>query len=91
MDIRGTWEERLMRHHWLWIATLILATAFGENLVEAQVSYSVIDSIYMQDFDSLPNTPNNASMGNSPVGWTDDNASPATAISASRVGICAIR
>ena len=43
---------------------------------EAAVGYSTPGSTYSQNFDSLPNTPENTSLGNSPIGWTDDNASP---------------
>ena len=44
----------------------------------AVVSYNTIDSIYNQNFDSLPITPENVSLGDtiSGVGWTDDNATP---------------
>lgn len=38
--------------------------------------YSVAGSTYSQNFDSGPTTPENASVGNSPIGWTDDNAAP---------------
>jgi hypothetical protein len=44
---------------------------------QAAVSYSIPGSTYSQNFDSLPNTPQNTSLGASPTGWTDDNASPA--------------
>src|SRR5256885_7043559 len=44
--------------------------------VESAVIYSVTGSTYSQNFDSLPNTPTNSSLGNSPLGWTDDNAAP---------------
>lgn len=44
--------------------------------VHASVSYTTAGSSYSQTFDSLPNTPANTSLGNSPTGWTDDNASP---------------
>lgn len=44
--------------------------------VQAQVSYSTPGSVYSQDFDSLPNSPFNTSLGNSPVGWINDTASP---------------
>jgi hypothetical protein len=44
--------------------------------VQAQIGYSVIGSSYTQDFDSLPNTPLNTSLGATPIGWTDDNAAP---------------
>jgi hypothetical protein len=40
------------------------------------VSYTTPSSTYSQNFDSLPNTPENTSLGNSPIGWTDDNPSP---------------
>lgn len=43
---------------------------------EAAVGYSTPGSTYSQNFDSLPNTPENTSLGSSPIGWTDDNASP---------------
>jgi len=42
----------------------------------ASVSYTTPGSPYVQNFDSLPNSPENVSLGNSPIGWTDDNASP---------------
>lgn len=44
--------------------------------VNAAVLYSTSGSTYSQNFDSLPNTPQNTSLGNSPTGWTDDNAAP---------------
>lgn len=43
----------------------------------AAVIYSTAGSTYTQDFNTLPTTPQNASLGNSPTGWTDDNSSPA--------------
>ncbi len=43
---------------------------------KAAVSYSTPGSTYSQNFDSLPNTPENTSLGSSPIGWTDDNAAP---------------
>ncbi len=42
----------------------------------AAVIYSTPGSTYSQNFDTLPNTPQNASLGASPAGWTDDNSSP---------------
>lgn len=42
----------------------------------AAVSYSTIGSTYLQDFDTLPNAGTSATLGNSPIGWTDDNAAP---------------
>jgi hypothetical protein len=44
---------------------------------QAAVSYSTAGSTYTQNFDSLPNAPAATSLGNTPTGWTDDNASPA--------------
>lgn len=54
-----------------------LALAFSPT-ARGSVSYSTAGSIYSQNFDSLPNTPQNASLGTtaSAVGWTDDNAAP---------------
>src|SRR5690242_8052025 len=54
----------------LGFAVLALSSAHGS------VSYNTPGSSYLQNFDSLPNTPQNTSLGNSPTGWTDDNASP---------------
>ena len=54
---------------------VVLALASLQE-VQGQLSYSTFGSTYSQNFDSLPNTPQNASLGNSPTGWTDDNASP---------------
>ncbi len=55
------------------IASLMLAST---PVTRASLSYTTAGSTYSQNFDSLPNTPSNASLGNSPTGWTDDNASP---------------
>jgi hypothetical protein len=41
------------------------------------ILYSTALSTYSQNFDTLPTTPENASLGASPAGWTDDNAAPA--------------
>src|SRR6266581_2683044 len=49
---------------------VILPSVYGS------VSYTTPGSSYLQNFDSLPNTPENVSLGNSPIGWTDDNAVP---------------
>jgi hypothetical protein len=61
----------------------LLAVAFAVGLVMAflgeaqgQVGYSISGSTYSQNFDSLPNSPENVSLGNSPVGWIDNTASP---------------
>ncbi len=60
-----------------------VSTACGTGLVLAassqvfaQISYTVPGSIYSQNFDSLPNTPENTSLGSSPVGWIDDTTAP---------------
>src|SRR5687768_13259203 len=62
------------------IAAVIAATAVVPFLNEAQgqVSYSTPGSIYSQNFDSLPNAPENVSLGTTAngFGWTDDNAAP---------------
>ena len=42
----------------------------------AAILYSTPASNYTQNFDSLPNSPTNASLGNSPTGWIDDTGSP---------------
>ncbi len=42
----------------------------------AAVIYSTPGSTYSQNFDSLPITPQNTSLGASPTGWTDDNSAP---------------
>jgi hypothetical protein len=43
---------------------------------QAAIVYSTAGSIYSQNFDSLPNTPTNTSLGATPAGWVDDSASP---------------
>src|SRR2546430_17025577 len=60
------------------VISLVLVTiALAGIEARASVSYSVAGSTYSQNFDSLPNTPENVSLGASTAGWTDDNASPA--------------
>ena len=56
----------------------IIATLALVALPEARgsVSYSTSGSTYSQNFDSLPNTPENVSLGNSPIGWIDDTTTP---------------
>ncbi len=51
-------------------------TLLSPGEAKAAVNYSLPGSAYSQNFDSLPNTPQNTSLGGSPAGWTDDNASP---------------
>jgi hypothetical protein len=61
-------------------AVIAVSLALG-SLHEARgsVSYLTPGSTYSQNFDSLLNTPQNASLGNTSAGagWTDDNAFPA--------------
>jgi hypothetical protein len=42
----------------------------------ASITYSTAGSTYSQNFDSLPNTPQNVSLGASPIGWIDDTTAP---------------
>jgi hypothetical protein len=42
----------------------------------AAIIYSTVGSTYSQNFNSLPSSPTNTSLGSSPTGWTDDNAAP---------------
>ena len=44
----------------------------SDNAALASVSYTIIGGSYTQNFDSLPNTPTNVSLGNSTIGWKDD-------------------
>src|SRR6476646_6891888 len=61
----------------LFVATFACCAAMlWSNVAPAAVSYSVTGGTYTQNFDTLPITPVNTSLGNSPIGWTDDNASP---------------
>src|SRR6476661_3303481 len=63
--------------HSLFFATIACFVAIlGGDSAMAAVSYSAAGSTYSQNFDTLPNTPTNTTLGNSPTGWTDDNASP---------------
>lgn len=61
--------------------TIVVALFTSTSLVlcydlEAAVIYSSPGATYSQNFDSLANTPTNTSLGNSPTGWSDDNAAP---------------
>ena len=55
-----------------------VALFIGLATIEARaaISYSVPESIYSQDFDSLPNSPTNTSLGSSPNGWKNDDPAP---------------
>jgi len=57
-------------------ALVLVSLGALAQTASASVGYSTAGSTYSQNFDSLPNTPENASLGTSPLGWTDDNASP---------------
>jgi len=58
----------------------LLSAAFvsgvGASVTQAAVIYNTTGATYVQSFDTLPITPTNASLGNSPASWTDDNAAP---------------
>jgi hypothetical protein len=70
----------LARTPFVVVGIAILTQAIGLFLAEyaqAQISYTVVGSDYLQDFDSLPNTPENTSLVASGKEWQDDTASPA--------------
>src|SRR4051794_36810428 len=58
------------------VAAVAACPAFWGRTALATVSYDTDGSSYTQNFDTLPNSPTNATLGNSPIGWTDDNAAP---------------
>ncbi|HSU52831.1 MAG TPA: PEP-CTERM sorting domain-containing protein [Candidatus Dormibacteraeota bacterium] len=58
------------------LVPLAACSILGTLAAQASVSYNTANSLYLQNFDSLPNTPENASLGATPAGWTDDNAAP---------------
>jgi hypothetical protein len=61
----------------LTLSFALLAAFFAAGMESrGAVIYSSAGSSYTQNFDTLPITPNDATQGNSPIGWTDDNASP---------------
>jgi hypothetical protein len=53
------------------VAALTLA-----GTTQAAVMYGTPAAPYNQNFDTLPNTPENATLGASPAGWKDDDAAP---------------
>jgi len=55
----------------------VLGCAIALTAVLTRPAGAVINYNYTQDFDSLPITPTDVSLGSSPAGWTDDNPSPA--------------
>jgi hypothetical protein len=42
----------------------------------AGISYNVAESVYTENFNTLPMSPTNTSLGNSPSGWIDDEIAP---------------
>jgi hypothetical protein len=48
------------------------------NVAPAAINYNTVGGSYAQDFNSLPNSPTNASLGTSPAGWIDDTTTPGT-------------
>ena len=66
-----------MNPFYLLASTLLVISALATVEARASINYTVAGSTYSQDFDSLPNTPQNATLGNTPTGWTDDNSTPA--------------
>src|SRR3954454_2947815 len=65
-----------MRPSFLVAVWAIIAVTFSYE-ARAAILYSTAGSTYSQNFNSLPASPENASLGNTPAGWTDDNPSPA--------------
>jgi len=57
-------------------ASIVVLAVVAVPTVHASVSYTTPGSTYSQNFDSLPNSPENVTLGNSTIGWTDDNAAP---------------
>src|SRR6476646_9005156 len=56
------------------ISACSLLLLFSSNLW-ASISYTTAGSNVTQDFNTLPTTPTNTSLGNTPAGWKDDQAS----------------
>jgi hypothetical protein len=57
-------------------ALALLAAAAMCDVQAAGVSYATPGATYSQDFDTLPNSPFNTSLGATPAGWMDDTAAP---------------
>ena len=61
------------------VAVVAASLALGSfHEARGSVSYLTPGSTYSQNFDSLPNTPLNQTLGNSPIGWIDDTTTPGT-------------
>lgn len=50
--------------------------ALTATSLQAAVLYSTPGGSYAQNFDTLPSSPTNTSLGASPIGWIDDTSSP---------------
>ena len=44
--------------------------------LQAGISYAVTESVYTENFNTLPMSPTNTSLGTSPSGWIDDESAP---------------
>jgi hypothetical protein len=60
----------------LLVSWAVVASLDFVGNTEASVLYNAPYSLYQQNFDTSPTTPINASLGNSPIGWTDDTTTP---------------
>ena len=49
----------------------------SNQLAQAGISYGAAESTYTENFNTLPFSPTNTSLGDSPNGWIDDEAAPA--------------
>src|SRR4051812_46462943 len=49
---------------------------FWGNPASAFIDYNAAGATYTQNFDSLPSSPLNASLGTTPAGWVDDTLTP---------------
>jgi hypothetical protein len=61
------------------IMAVAIVTALAvvvSNSAQAAIIYSSAGASYLQSFDTLPNTPQNASLGATPAGWKDDDPAP---------------
>jgi hypothetical protein len=70
-------EPQFARRNVVAVAAALITFTCTNNGHTA-VIYSVEESTYFQDFDSLPNTPENTSLGTtaSGAGWMDDSSAP---------------
>jgi hypothetical protein len=70
-------EPQFARRNVVAVAAALITFTCTNN-GHAAVIYSTEESTYFQDFDSLPNTPENVILGSTEngVGWTDDSSAP---------------